>query len=54
MTPPKKELVSVRIPEALNKKLAEHVAKIGISKTSFILQLINKELQKERDNQKGD
>lgn len=44
MEPLKKELVSVRIPKELNKKLTEHVAAMGLSKTAFILNLINKEL----------
>lgn len=51
MKPLKKELVSVRIPKELNKKLAEHVATKGISKTAFILTLINNELAKPNDNQ---
>lgn len=41
----KKELVSVRIPKELNKKFAKHVASMGISKTAFILNLINRELR---------
>lgn len=39
-----KELVSVRIPKELNKKLSLYVKKMGISKNAFILTLINKEL----------
>lgn len=50
MKPLKKELVSVRIPKELNKKLAEHVAAKGISKTAFILTLIDKEVSKELSN----
>lgn len=46
----KKELVSVRIPTELNKKLAEHVAAKGISKTAFILTLIDKEISKKENN----
>ena len=46
MNPSDKELVSVRIPKDLNKKLADHVAKLGISKTAFILGLINREISK--------
>lgn len=42
-----KELVSVRIPKELNKKFAEHVASMGISKTAFILNFLNHELRKE-------
>ena len=41
----KKELVSVRIPKELNKKFAEHVAPLGLSKNAFILNLINQELR---------
>lgn len=44
----KKELVSVRIPEPLNRKLAEHVAPLGMSKNAFILSLINKELSQNK------
>lgn len=40
----KKELVSVRIPKELNKKFAEHVASMGLTKAAFILNIINKEL----------
>lgn len=47
MKPLEKELVSVRIPKELNKKLAKHVAAMGLSKAAFILNLINKELKKE-------
>ena len=39
-----KELVSVRLPKALNKKLAKHVKPMGLSKNAFILSLINREL----------
>ena len=42
----KKELVSLRIPEQLNKQLAEYLAPKGITKNSFILGLINRELDK--------
>ena len=44
----KRELVSVRIPKELNKKLTEYVAEIGISKAAFILQLIYRELKNEQ------
>ena len=42
---PKKEMVSVRVPQALNKKLTEYLAPRGITKNSFILGLINRELE---------
>ena len=45
-----KELVSVRIPKELNKKLTALVAEKGISKTAFILTLIDKEISKKSDN----
>lgn len=45
MSSSKKELVSVRIPKELNTRFAKHVASMGISKTAFILNLINKELR---------
>ena len=50
----KKELVSVRIPVNLNKKFSDYVAKIGISKTAFILGLIYKELEKESPETRTD
>lgn len=40
----KKELVSVRIPQQLNKRLAEYLEPKGVSKNAFILGLINREL----------
>jgi len=43
----KKELVSLRIPAKLNKKLTEYLAPIGLSKNAYILSLIYKELKKE-------
>ena len=46
----KKELVSVRIPKELNQKFTEHVAAMGISKTAFILNFINKEIISEKTN----
>lgn len=48
MNSQKRELVSVRIPKELNKRLTEYVAEIGISKAAFILQLIYKELKSEQ------
>ena len=49
---PDKELVSVRIPKALNKRLAEYVAQIGMSKTALILKLIHDELSKQEAQRK--
>lgn len=43
---PKKEMVSVRVPQELNKKLTEYLAPMGMTKNSFILGLINRELDK--------
>jgi hypothetical protein len=40
----KKEMLSVRIPETLNRKLEQHVKQIGVSKAGYILTLIAKEL----------
>lgn len=42
----KKELISVRLPPAINKKFTEHVHALGISKNAFLLNIINKELLK--------
>jgi|GEM_PF-3566472 len=42
----KKELVSLRIPPDLNKRLANHVKPMGLSKNAFILGLVNRELDK--------
>ena len=42
----KKETVSVRLTPTTNKQLTEHVANLGISKNAFILNFINKELNK--------
>ena len=52
MISPDKELVSVRIPKALNKRLAEYVAQIGMSKTALILKLIHDELSKQEAQRK--
>ena len=43
----KKELLSVRIPVDLNRKLADFVAPIGISKAAFILFLISQALRED-------
>lgn len=42
----KKELLSIRIPSHINKRLGEHVQQLGISKNAFVLNLINEELSK--------
>lgn len=47
----KRELVSIRIPIGMNKRLSTHVKQLGISKNAFVLNLLNKELEKEK---KGD
>ena len=47
----KKELVSLRIPEILNRKLAEYVAPLGMSKNAFILSLIYRELKIEAEHE---
>ena len=39
-----KEMVSVRIPKAMNKRLDKYVDAIGVSKTAFILMLVSREL----------
>lgn len=44
----KKEIVSVRIPEDINRRFAAHVKKLGLTKNSFILTLISKELSKSK------
>ena len=45
----KKEMLSVRIPIELNKQLTTYTKKIGISKSSLILLLIDKELKNNED-----
>ena len=42
----KKKLVSLRIPEEMNKQLAEYLAPKGMTKNSFILGLISRELER--------
>ena len=44
-----KRQIGIRIPSDLDDRLANHVNKIGISKASFILGLIYKELKNESD-----
>lgn len=47
-----KRQIGIRVPNELDKRLENHVNKIGISKAAFILGLIYKELQKEKANQR--
>ena len=47
----RKEIVSVRLPIEINKKFAEHVAKLGLSKNAFILNLILQELKQTEQTQ---
>lgn len=46
MNSQKRELVSIRIPVSLNRKLASHVSELGLSKNAFILNLVYEELKK--------
>ena len=39
-----KRQIGIRIPQELDRRLEEHVAKIGISKSAFILSMLYKEL----------
>ena len=41
-----RQTLTVRIPREQNKRLAEHVEKIGLTKAGLILNLINQELSK--------
>lgn len=41
-----KAQICVRIPKSLNKRLEEHISKIGISKQAFILRLVYEELER--------
>ena len=43
-----KNIIAIRLPYELDKKLSELVSKIGIPKTAFILNLIYQELSKEK------
>lgn len=45
-SPKRKELLSLRIPPELNRRLANHVKPMGLSKNAFILGLVNRELEK--------
>ena len=40
-----KQMIPVRIPKELNGRLTEYLAPRGITKNSFILGLINRELE---------
>lgn len=42
-----KEMISVRIPKEMNKKLTEYLKPIGITKNAFILSLLKKEIEKQ-------
>ena len=42
----KKVLVSIRIPEEMNKELTQLVEPLGLSKNAFIIGLIHKALKK--------
>ena len=44
-SPKRKELLSLRIPPELNRRLANHVKPMGLSKNAFILGLVNRELE---------
>lgn len=41
-----KEMLSVRIPKEMNKQLSDYLKPLGITKNSFILNLIKIELEK--------
>lgn len=40
-----KTQIGLRLPQELNRRLENHVSRIGISKPAFILNLIFKELE---------
>lgn len=42
----KKPQIGLRLPPELNRRLENHVSRIGISKPAFILNLIFNELEK--------
>ena len=46
-----KQLVPVRLSVEINKKFTEHVAKLGLSKNAFILNLILQELKQTEQTQ---
>ena len=45
MTATAKRQIGIRIPQELDKRLEEHVSKIGISKAAFILSILYRELE---------
>lgn len=47
----KRVLVSIRMPEEMNKELTELVEPLGLSKNAFIIGLIHKALKKEAQPQ---
>lgn len=40
-----KRQIGIRIPKELDKRLERHVARIGVSKPAFILQLVYEKLE---------
>lgn len=44
---PNKQMLSIRIPSSLNEKLESKVKNIGISKSSYVLCLLDKVLREE-------
>ena len=47
-----KKQLGIRIPPELDRRLENHVQKIGISKPAFILSLIFRELEEKSDNKR--
>lgn len=47
MNAPKNErqMLSVRIPTEMNERLGEHTRKLGVSKSQYILMLINEAIK---------
>lgn len=45
----KKETLSIRLPVELNKKFTKYITSLGMSKNAFIISLIIKELEKQKD-----
>ncbi len=43
-----KEMVSVRIPKEMNERLTAYLKQIGVTKNSFILTLLKRELDKQQ------
>lgn len=48
----KKQMVSVRIPESLNKKFSDYCERIGMSKSQMIISLIVRELGRNTQKEK--